>query len=59
VIVYASASRMNGYGSLDRISAETKAYMYCLPFRQVRLGADEGYRWRMAVYTGIGFCDVK
>jgi hypothetical protein len=50
---------MNEYESLDRISAETKAYMYCLPFRQIRLGADEGYRWRMPVYTGIGFCDVK
>jgi hypothetical protein len=45
--------------SLDKISAETKAYMYCLPFRQIRLGADKGNRWRMPVYTGIGFRDVK
>jgi hypothetical protein len=59
LIVYAPASRMNEYESLDRISAETKAYMYWLPIRPVRFVAVEGYRWRMPVYTGIGFSDVK
>jgi hypothetical protein len=50
---------MNENGSLDGISTETKAYMYCLPFRPVKLGGDEAYRWRMSVYTGIGFSDIK